>query len=419
MPSKVAATGTRRKPASGPLLEGVRIIDFTRRFAGSFTTLLLGALGAEVLKVESQLRPDPYRGVKYVEGKLETILPRVGMYAAVNHSKLSCTLNLNKPEARELLRRLVMVGDVVADSFYTGVMEKYGAAFEQLRRVRPDIVAVTMSGFGQSGPYKQYRAYGPVGSSFGGVDAMTGFPDGYPVSAGGPLDGICSETLAYGTLAALFHRSFTGQGQRVETAMHEVQMSVAPESILEYAATGRVPQRKGNRDDVMAPHGIYPCAGNDDWLAIAVNTNGEWKALCGVLDRPELARDPRYATADARSRNQASLDPLVEAWTRAQVNTEAMVVLQKAGVPSAACQNVIQLLEQDPHLKARDMFVWLDTPGIGHVAVQRLPGDVKGALRCVYTPAPQLGAHNEYVFKGLLGLPDAEYDRLIEQQVIY
>ena len=419
MPSKSRASGARKSYKPGPLLEGVRIVDFTRRYAGSFTALLLGALGAEVLKVESQIRPDPYRGVKYVEGKLETIMPRVGMYAAINHNKKSCTLNLNKPEARDLLRRLVAIGDVVADSFYTGVMEKYGAAFEQLRRVRPDIVTVTMSGFGQSGPYGEYRAYGPVGSSFGGVDAMTGFPDGQPVSAGGPLDGICSETLAYGTLAALYHRSLTGQGQRVEAAMHEVQMSVAPESMLEYTATGRVPQRKGNRDDVMAPHSIYPCAGADNWLAIAVNTNGEWKALCGVLGRPEMARDPRYATADARMRNQVSLDPIIEVWTRQKVNTKAMDVLQQAGVPAAACQNVIQLLEQDPQLKAREMFVWLDTPGIGHVAVQRMPGDVKGALRCIYTPAPRLGAHNEYVFKEVLGIPDVEYDRLIEQQVIY
>lgn len=419
MSSNKARTTSRRYRNSTPLLEGVRVIDFTRRYAGSFTALLLAALGAEVIKVESQLRPDPYRGLKYVEGHIESIMPRPGLFAAINYSKKSITLNMNKPEARSLLRRLVLISDIVADSFYTGVMERYGLTLEALRQVRPDIITVTMSGFGQSGPYREYRAYGPVGSSFGGADAVTGFPGGTPVSVGGPLDGICSETLAYGTLAALLHQRRTGKGQRVETAMHEVQLAMAPESMLEYVATGRIPQAKGNRDDTMAPHGCYPCKGENAWLAIAVRTDAEWKALCHAVGRPGLADDPRFATAKARLDHQDTLDALITEWSRQQVNTEAMEALQRAGVPAAACQDVIQLLEQDPHLKARGMFVWVDTPGIGRVAIQRMPGDVKGSLRCVYAPAPQLGEHNEYVFKGLLGLSTAEYDQLVEQQVIY
>ncbi|MBI4308566.1 MAG: CoA transferase [Chloroflexi bacterium] len=401
-------------------LRGFRVVDFSKRYPGPFATLWLAAYGAEVIQVESQMQPEPQRRlVRDADGSLVQSKRdvRVGFFIAQNYSKLNCSVNLQQTGSRDLVRRLVQVADVVVDSFSTGVLSRFGLDYATLRRMRPDIIALSVSGFGRTGPARDYRAFGQVASSFGGVDSLTGHKGGEPKTLGSALDGICGDAGAFAILAALYHRARTGEGQYIDLAMSEVQLSMMPQAVLDYSMNRRRQGPRGNEDDIKAPHNCYPSQEKNRWIAIAVSTDEEWQAMCRVMDRPGLATDPRFADRYRRWQNREELDILIQGWTRQRSHQEAMEALQRAGVPAGATYNVAELASH-PHLNERGAFVQIDSY-LGRGMVHRLPGDVgeRGSAR--YTAPPTLGQHNEYVFHDVLGMDDRDIQDLVEKKVIF
>lgn len=398
-------------------LEGKRVVDFTRDYAGAYVPLWLSAMGAEVIKIESIINPDVTRRIG-MEGEVDIAHSRSGYYNAVSFSKLGCTINLQHQEAAELVRQLVMVSDVVTESYATGVMERLGIGYRELRKWRPDLIFFSISGFGRSGPYADFKAYGHVASSFGGIDLLTGFPDKLPTSVGSTLDGLTSMSGVFAVLCALWEREATGQGQHIDLAMSEVQMSMIPHAVMEYVLNGRLLERQGNHHPWLAPHNCYPCQGTQEWIAIAARTDQEWQGLCTAMGRPGLASDSRFADGLQRWRNQDELDRLISAWTMQHSPDELTQLLQESGVPAGPV-NTVESLSSSPQLQARHTFEGVNKPGLGSFSLPRLPGDVGETPQFHYAPAPFLGEHNAHIFTEVLGMPRSRYQELVEDRAIF
>lgn len=410
-----------RKPQPGALpLEGVRVVDMTWVWAGPYTCMLLAVLGAEVIKVESRDRLDFFR--RYAIWPLAdaepTELSTDGsmMFLAANMSKLGVTLNLGRPEGIDLLKRLIAAGDVVVENMRPGAMDRMGLGYEVLSRINPGIIMLSSSARGGSGPESQYAGYASVNHAVGGSAHITGYPDGPPGYALGDVDLMNATTAAFAIVAALNYRARTGEGQFIDYSQCEGVTSLIGEVLLDYQMTGRIPGRNGNSDELMVPHNVYPCWGVDRWLAIAVETDGQFAALCNVMETPELAGDPRFAEAGARKRNEAALDEIIAGWTRRQDRDYLAGRLCAAGVAAAPSRDA-QDLFRDPHLRARGAFVAVDHPEGGTHDLVGLPWKMSGC-EPVLKRAPLLGEHNEYVFGEVLGLEPAEIERLRREGVI-
>ena len=401
-------------------LSHIRVLDFTRALAGSLPTVWMAALGAEVIKVESHFQPDATRRLRTDDqGNLvPTGDPRRAHFIAMNHSKLGVTVNLRKPDGVQLIRDLVAVSDVVVESFSRGVMERFGLGLPELRRIRPDIVVLGVSGFGRTGPMRDDIAYGAMASGFSGMDSITGYENGVPQAIGGAMDSTTGLGAYCALMIALYYRGHTGQGQFVDLAMTEVQMSMIPEALMDFSLNGRERGPRGNGDGGMAPHGCYPCRGNDSWLVIAVGIDEEWTALCKVMGLSSLAGDPRFSDPYRRWLARDVLDRHIRNWTRTRERDEAVTILQKAGVPAAPSYNVKDIVS-DPHLKEHQAFATIASSDQVSVSVLRVPGLVDGAPQGQYLSAPDLGEHNPFVFGDILGLPPSDVERLTRDKVIY
>jgi benzylsuccinate CoA-transferase BbsF subunit len=385
-------------------LAGVRVLDFTWAWAGPFCTLQLAHLGAEVIRVETTTRA---LCVSRSIPPFADNIPgpnRAGYFNQYNQGKRSILLNLRRREALEIAYELVKHCDVVAENFAAGVSEKLGLGYEKLRQYRADLIMISMSGFGQSGPYRKFLGYGPPAAAMSGLFSATGYPGGEPSEIGisypDPNAGIFG---AYAILAALVHRDFTGEGQYIDQSQWEATLPVVAEGLLEYAVNGREPVRDGNHDRLMAPHNCYKAAGDaDKWVSIAVGSDAEWRALAGAMGRPELATDPRFASAEARKRNEAALDEIITAWTRERDRWETAETLQRAGVaafPSLSNKD----LATDPHLAERGYLVSLEHPEVGRRIHAGIPWTMSETPCRVERPAPLLGADTDHVLKSLLG----------------
>jgi crotonobetainyl-CoA:carnitine CoA-transferase CaiB-like acyl-CoA transferase len=402
-------------------LEGIRVTDMTWVWAGPYASELLAMLGAEVIKVENRDRLDFFR--RYVIWPLADAVPtELGpeesmMYLIANMNKLGATLNLARPEGMDLLKRLIAVSDVVMENMRPGAMERMGLGYEALRRINPGIVVLSSSARGGQGPESRYAGYAAVNHAVGGGSYITGYEDGPPAHAVGDVDLMNGTAAAFAIVAALHHRERTGEGQFIDHSQTEAVTSMLGEVLLEYQMTGRIPGRKGNRDDFMAPHNLYPCWGVDRWLAIAVETDEEFAALCEVMEKPELARDPRFTTAADRKRNETALDEIIAGWTRRQDRDFTAGRLAAAGVAAAPARDG-QDVFRDPHLRERGAYVEVERPdGSGKYELVGLPwkmSDCEPELR----RAPTLGEHNDYVFGDVLGLAPAEIERLRRDGVI-
>ncbi len=385
-------------------LAGVRVLDLSWIIAGPTATRFLAMMGAEVIKVGSARRPDPST--------------RGAPFQAYNQSKSYAALNIAKPEGLALAKRLIACSDVVIENFAAGVIERLGLGYEVVSAVKPDIVMVSSSGTGHSGPHKDYVAYGSLLQHYTGWNGISGYPNREPIKGGLWADPWVGMELAMVTIAALNHRARTGEGQYVDVSMAEALSASIPEAILDYQMNGAVPEPQGNRDTRDAPHGVYHCAGDDRWIAIAVTQESEWQGLCRVIERPDLASDPRFATAAGRRQHQDELDTAITAWTCQYEDYEAMQRLQAAGVPAGPSLDVARVY-QDPQLRTGGYLsrhrtsdgVWRDLPG--------LPWRFEGLEPAYITAAPVLGQHNAAVYQDLLGLSDAEMSRLIDAQIIY
>lgn len=385
-------------------LTGVRVIDLSWIIAGPTATRFLALMGAEVIKVSSARRPDPsYRGAPF---------------QAYNQSKLSIALNIAAPEGLDLAKRLIAIADVVVENFAAGVIERLGLGYEVIAAVKPDIIMVSSAGTGHSGPHKDYVAYGSLLQHYTGWNAISGYPEREPIKGGLWADPWVGLELAMITIAALHHRAVTGQGQYVDFSMAEALSATIPEALLDYQMNGTVPAPQGNRDTWDAPHGVYHCQGEDRWIAIAVTSDAEWQALCRVLDRPDLAADPRLATAAGRRQRHDELDAAITAWTRQHDDYDAMHLLQAAGVPAGPSLDLARLYH-DPHLRAGGYLRPLQTSDGETRHMPGLPWRFAGLEPPHLTAAPVLGQDNSYVYHELLGLSETEIARLVEAQVIY
>lgn len=391
-------------------LEGIRIADFTVHNAGPFCTHLLSQLGAEVIKVESAMRPDAFRKPHPVYGR-----EGPATFDQVASNKLSVRINLKKSEGVALARRLVAVSDVAAESFRPGVMERLGLGYAALRAVKEEIVMLSVSSSGQSGPDSHFAGYAPLFGAWGGLGELTGYADGPPVEIRHVMDHTVGMNAAVALMAALHHRRETGKGAHVDVAAREVAASLVGDALL-LAAAGGSPARMGNAHPRMAPHGVYPARGEDRWLAIAADGEAQWTALAAATG---LGADPRFATQAARQANRDALDAEVCAWSARRDANEAAGLLQRAGVAAHASWTTPEIAA-DPHLRERGAIVEVAEPDGTLRAAVGVPMRLsKGKDVGIVRGTPQLGEHEDYVYGDILGLTVAQRRRLEEDQVIH
>jgi crotonobetainyl-CoA:carnitine CoA-transferase CaiB-like acyl-CoA transferase len=412
----------------GPLA-GLRIIDLGWAMAGPQATRILADFGAEVIKVESMARLDQAR-TTFGPHVGERAVNNSGYFNNFNRNKLSATINMSRPEGRDVFKKLVAISDGVLENYSAGVMKGWGLHYDGLAAIKPDIVYVSMAGFGHSGPYTMYQTYGPTVQAVSGLTWQSGFPDMPPAGWGfSYMDHTGGYFGCMAMLQALLYRRRTGKGQHVDLSQVEAAVTLTGPAILDYAVNGRRSERIGNRSGhpAMAPHGVYRSApdpseggvGDDEWVAIAVANEEQWQAFTCVLGHPEWQTDARFETLTARLARQDELDALIDAWTRGRTNLEAQRELQAAGVPAGRVQRSRELFEDEPQLRHRDFYPVLDHPVVGTHRVDGMPVAFSRTPAQFKRGGPLLGQDNDYVFGELLGMPLDEVGRLEEEQVLW
>lgn len=399
-------------------LAGVRILDFSWAYAGPYATELLALLGAEVIKVESRKHPCVTRRQPHPLTGQPYNLDDCPYFKDLNMNKLGIALDLSKPKAVELAKRLVEKSDVVVESFTPGVMERLGLGYKVLRSVNPQIIMLSTSANGNTGPEARYVGYAPMFNATSGLGEMTGYPDGPPTVMRITIDNVVAHFNAFAILAALVHRQKTGEGQYIDTASQEAIACLIGESIMDYTMNARVLSRDGNRDEIMAPHNCYRCRGEDKWISIAVANETEWQNLCQVMGNPQWSREDRFADAYRRWHNQEELDKLLEAWTIDYGNYQLMQMLQEVGVaaiPSFTAEDLFT----DPHLAEREFCQVFERARTGSYVIINPPWKLSLTPPKIVRDAPDIGQHNEYVFGRILGISKEEIHKLEEEGVLY
>jgi benzylsuccinate CoA-transferase BbsF subunit len=404
-------------------LTGIRVLDFCQMWAGPHLSEWLSVMGAEVIKVETSLKIDYMRTVGAPPGLAGTG-PDVGSaFATLNFGKKSIVLNMNEPKGQELAKRLVKICDVVTENFGGGVLERWGLGYADMKKLKPDIIYYAGSGYGRSGPHKERPAYAEIVDAFAGATFVNGYPGGEPSVVGvSPwTDGAQAMHGAFAVLTSIYHHMKTGEGQYIDAAMIEGSANFQGEMVMGYILNSNNGERMGNRDAVMAPHGCYPCKmtkDEDEWVALAVSNQKEWKALCRVMGNPDWTGKEEFSDELSRWKNQESIDTYLKEWTRQFGAYEIAEKLQKAGITAAPSLSTKQLTH-DRHLNERGFFIETDHPVLGKVLLTGLPIRLSDSPGGNYHYAPLLGEHNEYVFGELLGLSKEEIRQFTEEKVFY
>jgi benzylsuccinate CoA-transferase BbsF subunit len=380
--------------------------------------MLLAYMGAEVIKIESRKRIDTSRHGSITTGQTFSGWDSSSIFNNVNLNKLSVALDLSQPKGAELAKRIVGISDVVAQNMRPGVMDKLGLGYEALAQIKPDIIMLSSSAYGTTGPFREYTGYAPHFAAFSGLAHMTGYSDGEPNILTGATDIRSATTAAFAILAALNFRQRTGQGQHIDLSSTEALSVLIGDSIMDFTMNQRSSSRSGNRDAVMAPHNCYRCKGEDKWVSIAVATDEEWQALCQVMGNPEWANDGLFSDSYSRWQNQEHLDRLIGEWTINHSHYEVMERLQAHGVAAMPSFSAEELFS-DPHLREREIATEVNHSVMGKQVVLNPPWKLSETPARVEKAGPLLGEHNEYVFGELLGMPKQEITRLIDEQVIY
>ena len=344
---------------------------------------------------------------------------RCALFNQWGQGKKSILLNLTDPKGIALAKELVSKSDVVLQNFATGVMDQLGLGYEELKRIKPDIIMASISGYGQTGPQRNYMAYGPAIPPLTGLSSITGYEDGPPqevgMAYGDPTSGIHAAAAICAALAA---RERTGQGQHIDVSLWQSVAVLVAEGWMDYAMNKTQPERQGNRDPWMAPHNCYRCAGEDEWVTVACGTDEEWRALCQGIGQAELATDVRFETAQARKANEEELDQILTTWTETRDKWEATHVLQEVGVAAFPSMSGKDLIE-DPHLNERGFFERLPHPEVGARTHMGIPWRLTHAPNGVRSPAPLLGQDTDLVMQEVLGYSSEEIERLKDEQVLY
>ena len=400
-------------------LSGLRVLDLGQVYAGPTCARILGDLGADVIKIEGLNRIDITRNFAIFENKTEDdYWNRSHYFLFRNAGKKSLTLDFQEPRAVELFKQLVPHADVVVESFTPRVLAQHGLHYESLREIKPDLIMISLSGYGQNGPWRDYAAYGMGLEPASGISSLTGYRGGDPIRSGISFtDPYCGLVGAGALLTALHYRRRTGKGQHIDLSEQEAAIPMGGYALMDYALNGREPQRIGNRSPWFAPQGCYPCSGDDNWLVLTVRNDAEWQAFCGAVDHPEWAQDDRFADVLGRHAHHDELDELISSWTQGQDHMKAMHLLQGAGVIAAAVLNPKQVL-LDPHLRERGYFDMVQQAGEARPVPKQLGARFSAFHTGARGAAPALGEHNREVLQGLLGLSDDDLAELQEANVI-
>jgi benzylsuccinate CoA-transferase BbsF subunit len=413
---------------AAPILQGLRILDLTQVAVGPYATMLLGFMGAQVIKVESCSRMDIARGpARPVPGSNaqhpggipgERPWNRAAHHVNRNANKLSLTLDLSAPRGRELFLELAKLCDVLAENYRASVMDRLGLGYEAVSQVNPQLVYLKISSQGASGPEKDYGSLGSTLEHTTGLASITGYEDGIPLGTNETYPDPLVGMLAVGALmAALRQRRRTGKGSFVDLAQREATINILGDTVLDYSYNGRVSGPTGNTDPMMSPHGVYPCTGEDRWVAIAVGSDAQWRGLCRAIGQPSLVDDPKFATLEGRTAHRQELDLLLSRWTQERDHNQAMHLLQAHGVAAGAVLKGIDVIHE-PHLQARGFWDTVEHPEAGQYIQVTTPWKLSRDQRQTAVPAPGLGEHNGYVLSELLGLPEGELEDLETQGII-
>ncbi len=388
----MASRGSR----SGKPLAGVRVLDLTRVLAGPFASMMLGDMGAHVIKVEETGKGDDTRKWPPFAGG------EASYFMSVNRSKKSLTLNLKAPAGVAILKRLAAKSDVLLENFRTGTMEKLGVGYATLRRLNPRLVYCAISGFGESGPQAGRGGYDLIVQGEAGIMDITGFADGPPVKVGTSVaDLVSGMAAAHGITLALLARARTKRGQKVEISMQDVMASLLTYQAGLYFATGQKPGRRGNAHPSIVPYEVFKAA--DAYLTLGVANNGLWKHCCAALERPDLVTDSRFDTEAKRVEHRAVLVPLLNDIFGTRDVDEWLKRLEAVGVPAGRINTVAEVCESE-HLKARGMIVTLPHPTAKRVTVLGVPIRLHATPGAAKIPPPLLGQHTDEILRGVLGL---------------
>lgn len=392
-------------------LEGVRVLDFTQYLSGPHCTAVLSELGAEIIKIEMPGRGEPERLAMPKTPKKESY-----QFLSYNRGKKSITLNLKNPKGMEIARKLTAKVDVLVENFAPGVLERLGLGYEEARRINPQIIYASISGFGQTGPRRNDVSYDVVAQAMGGLMSITGYPDGEPMKAGCSLgDYMGGYNGAIAILAALYYRKMTGEGQSIDISMQDGIWAMVFPDRANYFDTQIVPKRFGNKLSSSAPFGAYNA--KDGYVVICTITDPQWHKVLQAMGREDLMNEQRFSTRENRTKNMQEVDALVQDWCQARTVNDVLATLKEYGVPCSPLPTFDEVAN-DPHLLSREMLVDVEQPVSGKVKLigsvykmSRTPGDRR--MR-----APEVGEHNQEVLGGLLGIDEQEMQKLKEESVI-
>lgn len=396
-------------------LEGIKILDFHWVGAGPWATSFFADFGAQVIRCESGAAPDPFRVTPpFKDNKMG--LNASYMFNMLNSNKKSLQINMKNPRAMEVILPLLKEADVVCENMRPGAMERWGLGYEKIKEINPGIIMVSSCMQGQTGPRNTMSGFGLHLSALGGWTSITGWNDrlGIPPHQA-YTDCIAPVYEVIAILAALEHRRLTGEGMYIDQSQLESSMGLLAVPALDYTVNGHITELNGNRDPKGAPHGVYPCAGEERWIAIEVFTEEEWAAFTKVIGHPEWEKDPRFATFIDRKRNEDELDQLVAEATAAFQAESLMADLQNAGVGAGVVENGHDVLE-DPHYKARKFFIKTGNIEMGD-AIRFGPALKFRSCEPKEGYSPCIGEDTEYVCRELLGMTEEQYKELCDAEV--
>ena len=410
-----------------PALSSIRICDFTGQLAGAGATKVLAMFGAQVIRVEDRLRQgqwDIFRGNgPWMDERRGINLG--GTFNNHNVEKMGVTLDMRKPEASGILRELISVSDVVAENFSKGVLDRWGFSYDEMVKIKPDIIYVSNCGFGHVGPYSEYKTWGPIVQAVSGLTFQSGLAEMPPAGWGYSfMDHTGGYHMAIAILMAVYHRNRTGVGQWVDMSCSDGAAALNGPAVLDYTVNGVPARRPGNPDSNrsiyprMAPHGIYKCAGEDQWAAVAVRNDDDWTALCETMGLSDLASDESLKSVEGRINRHDELDERIQNWTESRNPMQVMELLQSRGVPAAAVQHPEDRIERDPNTKAWGLFPTVEHAEMGSARVDGMAVALSETPATIEKGAPTLGQHNSDVYGDILGMSTDTVLELTDEGVI-
>jgi benzylsuccinate CoA-transferase BbsF subunit len=396
---------------------GLKILSYSWAVVGPLTMKFFADHGATVIRIETTKRPCTMRSsAPYKDNKPG--LNRGGYFTYFNGNILSFALDMNHPKAKDIARKLVGWCDVFMENYTPGNMEKWGLSYEELKKIKPDIIMLRQSGYGSWGPYRNLPAFGMVLAPIAGLSNFIGWPgkEPLPVGVSAYTDCISPRFATAALIAALDYREKTSKGQMLDLSQFETAIYFILPGLMEYIASGKEPERMGNASPDAAPHGVYKCKGDDRWCTIAATSEEEWQILCREMGKLELTKDPRFVSLENRKKNEDELNRIISDWTASQAPEDVMHRLQGAGVPAGVVENTADTL-QDPQLRQRNIYWPMQHAEMGEFTHLGQSFQLSKTPSKAYSPSPLLGEHTELVCTEMLGISDEEFVELMQEGV--